>query len=596
MDAEAWKRIIQVCKDHRLNHMRFHSWCPPKAAFEAADELGFYFQVECSTWSNQGVSLGRGLPIDAWSYEEADRILEAYGNHPSFLMFAQGNEPAGRNGGGVYLKDWVARYKVKDPRHLVTAASGWPQIAESDFHVTPEPRIQQWGAGLRSRINAKPSETMADYRDYVAQYPSQPVVAHEIGQWCVYPNFDEVHKYTGILKPKNFELFRDLLAEKHMLDQAGDFLMASGKLQSLCYKEEIESALRTPGFGGFQLLDLHDFPGQGTALVGVLDPFWDSKPYITSGEFRRFCAATVPLARLPKRTYTTNETLQAELDVAHFGPVNLEDPRVTWRIETEQGEVVGAGGFSPGPLLTGQLSPAGKIVAALNDVDAPARLRLVAEVAGIGAENDWDLWVYPQAVNSSAPEGIHITRRLDESAREVLRNGGKVLLLVPPENVKTDVVLGFSSIFWNTAWTGGQAPHTLGVLCDPNHPAFAAFPTAYHSDWQWWDIVNRAATLEMDNLHPELRPIIQIVPDWFEPKRLGLAFEALLEDGKLMICSIDLAGDLTASPVAQQLRQSLLAYMADKAFAPSHKLTFDGIQKLLTNPSGLKRFAPNARF
>ena len=65
-----------------------------------------------------------------------------------------------------------------------------------------------------------------------------PVIVHEMGQWCVYPNFDEIKKYTGPLKPKNFEIFRDSLAAHGMLDQWRDFLRASGKLQALCYKEE----------------------------------------------------------------------------------------------------------------------------------------------------------------------------------------------------------------------------------------------------------------------------------------------------------------------------------------------------------------------
>jgi hypothetical protein len=59
-------------------------------------------------------------------------------------------------------------------------------------------------------------------------------------------------------------------------------------LQALCYKADIEAALRTKDFGGFQLLDLHDFPGQGTALVGVLDPFWGEKGYISPAEYKRF--------------------------------------------------------------------------------------------------------------------------------------------------------------------------------------------------------------------------------------------------------------------------------------------------------------------
>ncbi|MCD6287708.1 MAG: glycoside hydrolase, partial [Candidatus Hydrogenedentes bacterium] len=324
MDVAAWKRNIRVCQTHGLNHMRFHSWCPPEAAFDAADELGFYLQVECSTWPNQGAVLGRGDPIDEWAYREADRILTAYGNHPSFLLFALGNEPANKQLSNPYLAKWVEHCRSKDRRHLITAASGHPILLENDFHVTPSPRIQHWGEGLKSRINARPPETTTDYSDFIAQYPTQPVVSHEIGQWCVYPDFDEIRKYTGILKPKNFEIFRDLLDRQHMGDQAHEFLMASGKLQTLCYKEEIESALRTRGFGGFHLLSLQDFPGQGTALVGILDPFWDSKPYVGPEEFSRFCGSTVPLARMSKRVFTRNETLKAQIDVAHYGPEDID--------------------------------------------------------------------------------------------------------------------------------------------------------------------------------------------------------------------------------------------------------------------------------
>ena len=171
---------------------------------------------------------------------------------------------------------------------------GGRRSAANQFHVTPDPRIQAWGQGLASRINARPPETLTDYRDYI-KARSVPVISHEIGQWCAYPNFAEIPSYTGPLKPKNFEIFRDSLAAHGMESQAHDFLIASGKLQAICYKEEIESALRTPGMGGFELLALYDFPGQGTALVGVLDAFWNPKGYITAGEFRRFCNSTVPL-------------------------------------------------------------------------------------------------------------------------------------------------------------------------------------------------------------------------------------------------------------------------------------------------------------
>lgn len=578
-NIESWKRIIRICKSHGLNLLRFHSHCPPEAAFAAADELGFYLHVEGPSWANQGASLGRGDPLDRWLYDETDRILRTYGNHPSFLLMVYGNEPAGPGNGAAYLRKWVRYCQQKDPRRLYASASGWPLIDENQFHVTPEPRIQAWGQGLRSRINARPPETQTDYRHVVERH-RVPLISHEIGQWCVYPNFDEIPKYRGALKPRNFEIFRDFLEDAGMLAQARDFLMASGKLQALCYKEEIESALRTPGFGGFELLDLHDFPGQGTALVGVLDPFWDSKPYLTPAQFRRFCNTTVLLARLPQRIFTTADTLQAGLEVSHFGPADLDHPQVLWRLVGDEGKPLASGRFQPQRIPTGSLTPVGQIAIRLDGIRAPQKLRLVAGIAQTDFENDWGLWVYPAAMPEEPPAGIVLAHALDEQILRELQHGRKVLLLIPPRQVKTSVALGFSSIFWNTAWTRRQAPHTLGILCDPQHPALAGYPTEYHTNWQWWDLIHSAATMEIDALPRHLRPLVQVVPDWFEPKRLALAFEARVAGGKLLACSMDLQTDLEHRPPARQMRASLLRYMAGPQFDPQVELSADHIRSL----------------
>ncbi len=217
-DVESWRRIVRICKAHGLNHIRFHSWCPPEAAFVAADEEGFYYQVECASWANQSTTIGDGKAIDAWIYAEADRILQAYGNHPSFLLMPYGNEPGGRNH-PAFLGKWVEHYKAKDPRRLYTTAAGWPERSENQYHNVPQPRVQGWGQGLGSRINARAGETTTDYRGFVEKR-SVPVVSHEIGQWCVYPDFDEIPKYTGYLKAKNFEIFRDFLNARGMGDSS----------------------------------------------------------------------------------------------------------------------------------------------------------------------------------------------------------------------------------------------------------------------------------------------------------------------------------------------------------------------------------------
>lgn len=586
-DVEAWRRIYAVLKSHGLNHVRFHSWCPPKAAFTAADEAGIYLYVECPAWANQGSSVGDGQPIDQFIYDEGDRILREYGNHPSLCLMSYGNEPAGKNQ-NQYLGKLVEYWKAKDPRRLYTSGAGWPIIPENQWHSTPAPRIQQWGQGLKSRINALPPETVTDYRDFVARQ-QVPVVAHEIGQWCVYPNFDEMKKYTGVLKPKNFEIFRDSLAANHMLDQARDFLIASGKLQTLCYKEEIESALRTPGFGGFELLDLHDFPGQGTALVGVLDPFWDGKGYVAPDEFRRFCAETVPLARMAKRIWTADETLEARVEVAHYGPATLEPARPVWTLTDSAGKPVAAGRLEEKKIATGTLEFLGTIGAPLKDVREAQKLVLTVALEGTPYANDWDVWVYPAKQPSEEPRDVLVVDHLGKETRDRLASGGRVLLVPSAGTVKGDrygkVPPGFSSIFWNTAWTNRQPPHTLGILCDPVHPALAAFPTESHSNWQWWDLVARSQPMILDGLPPDVRPIVQIVDDWVTNRRLGLVFEARVGRGRLLVCSADIEKDLKHRPVARQMRASLLAYAASDKFQPRHEVSLAAIEAMFSPPS-----------
>ena len=374
-DVDSWRRIVAVCQAHGLNLLRFHSWCPPEAAFQAADEAGFYVQVEGPVWANQGAALGEGRPVDAFLYEETRRILDAYGNHPSFIMMAHGNEPGGRD--AEFLAAWVNTWRTYDPRRLYTSGAGWPAITENDFDNIPDPRAHRWGEGLESRLNGHPPETEADYREWVQSRP-RPIISHEIGQWCAYPDFTETAKYTGLMEPRNFGIFADFLREAGMADQAEAFLHASGRLQLLCYKEDIEAALRTEGFGGFHLLGLSDFPGQGTALVGVLNPFWESKGYSTPEEFARFCGPTVPLARLPRRVWTADQEIEFEVQIAHFGPTPL-DADVRWSLLRSPTARSSAAASSLGGahIPIGNGTRFGPVVVPAGLVSAPAQVRLV---------------------------------------------------------------------------------------------------------------------------------------------------------------------------------------------------------------------------
>ena len=575
MEREYWAKIYRTCKDFGLNNVRFHSWCPPEVAFDMADSMGIYLQVECAAWA----TIGNGSALDKWIYDEGDRILKTYGNHPSFCLMNYGNEPGGRNQ-VQYLSELVDYWKKKDTRRVYTSAAGWPYIENADYWNTPDPRIQAWGAGLRSIINAQPPRTDYDFAAIIKN--DMPTVSHEIGQWCVYPNFNEIAKYTGVLKAKNFEIFRETLAEKNMADLADKFLYASGRLQTLCYKADIEAALRTPGFAGFQLLDLHDFPGQGTALVGVVDPFWDTKGYVDGSEYSTFCNTTVPLIRFPKMVWLNNEKMNVPVEFAHFGEKPINNATITWTITTLDGQSLKKGSFRQNLPLDNCI-PVGTIDFAFDEISKPQQLIVSVQIENTTVRNQWNIWVYP-AQKQVIPNMPFITSRLDQTALDKLHRGENVLLTFPRGTVRPEkggsIPVGFSSIFWNTAWTRKQAPHTLGILCDSNHAALSAFPNEGVSDYQWWDIVSECDAMIMDDFPADFRPIVHLIDDWFTNRKLGILFEAKVGNGKLMVCSVDLQKDLSKRPAAAQFRQNILEYMASERFNPTKEVNVDTIKTM----------------
>lgn len=583
-EPEEWLRIFTVCRAHGLNHMRFHSWCPPQAAFDAADQLGFFLHVECSSWANQSTTIGDGKPFDQYLYEESERMVEAYGNHPSFCMMVYGNEPAGANH-VTFLTKFVNYWKNKDNRRIYTSGAGWPNIPESDFLSTPDPRIQGWGQELGSIINGQAPRTDYDWSAINARFP-QPLVSHEIGQWCVYPNFKEIAKYDGALRARNFELFQKTLQEHGMAQLADSFLLASGKLQALCYKADIEAALRTSGFGGFQLLDLHDFPGQGTALVGVLDPFWGEKGYILPTEFKRFCNSTVPLARMKKCVFRNNETFEASIEVAHYGDGPINDCTPEWKIIQPGGQVIQSGKLSKTTIPLGNAFRLGELSFTLSAIPTPQHLTL--EVMVDSFSNHWDFWVYPATRDTIVgEEKIRVVQTLDVHTAQFLENGGSVLLNLRKGSLSKemggDIKIGFSSIFWNTAWTRGQAPHTLGILCNPKHPALADFPTEYHSNYQWWDAMSHSGAINLTSFPADLKPIVRVIDDWFTNRPLALLFEAKVGKGKIIISGIDLQSEAELRPEAQQLLNSLKRYMGGDKFKPTIEININNINKLNEN-------------
>lgn len=609
MDVDSWLRVFNRCKAYGLNHVRFHSYCPPEAAFLAADMVGIYIQPEGPSWPNHGVKLGRGEPIDTYLMDESLAIVDEYGNHPSFTFFAFGNEPAGN--WVKWSTDHVAQMKQHDPRHLYCGFSvggGWAWQPGSEYAVKAGARgLNEWSKRApESIVNFEKNITTYNGKDMPNTPITMPFVSHETGQWCAFPNFDEIPKYTGVNKAKNFEIFRDLLRDNGMGSRAHDFMMASGKLQAICYKAEIERTMRTPRYAGFQLLALNDYSGQGTALVGLTDVFFDDKGYMTSEEFREFCSPIVPLAKMPKFTYKSDETFVADVELNQFSDAAMKNVNIHWSLtpapKTQGGIMLlnqpaplAEGDFDARDFPVGGNIPIGRISVPLSEVEEASRYTLSVSIPGTEVRNHWDIWVYPTQLTTKVkyekkswiPKGIYVTDSLDAKAIKTLNKGGKVLICAGGKvTYGKEVVQQFTPVFWNTSWFKMRPPHTTGILVDNAHPIFDLFPTDYHSDLQWWELVNRAQVMQFTDFPTDFQPLVQSIDTWFVSRKIGMLFEAKVGKGKLVMTTMDITNNLDKRIVARQMRESILSYMQSDKFAPAWDININNVSDLFTKVAG----------
>ena len=574
VDDASWERIFRILKDYGMNHMRFHSWCPPAAAFRMADKLGVYLQVELPMWGKDGEP---GEPA-RWDFfrREQKAILKEYGNHPSFILYCNGNEISGDFD---FIEELTRYGREHDSRHLFSGSTARKRVASDQFYTT-----HQTTSGGATVYEGRP---YTDWDICKGTNIDVPVISHETGQRCVYPDYSIIAKFDGPVEARNLEKFRSQLEANGMGDQADDFFRASGAQTVFEYKDVIEAQLRTSTSAGFQLLSINDLPEQGYAPVGILDPFWDSKGLITPEEFRHFCSPTVPLLRFEKRVWNGGETFEAVAEVYNFSDRSLKNSKVSWQLLDEQGKTLRQGKLKTQTFLCDTVIRAGSFSCILPEGSEPQKLT-VQLLVGKDYVNSWDIWVYPktgQLMQSTAD--VLYTTTFDAVAKQQLQAGKKVVLLPNPKQVK-----GRRSSFHNHFWNPIMfkwAPMTLGWLIHDDSPVFDHFVTENHPDWQWWDILNYAKVIELQETPQALRPFIQTIDSYDSNRKLGIGFEARVGGGKLLVLALDTQKDMNKRPATCQLLESIDRYVKSEKFNPQMELDTAFIDSFLITKQTFKK-------
>jgi hypothetical protein len=602
MDVDSWVRYFLIYKEYGLNHMRCHTWTPPEAAFEAADRVGIYIECELPIW--WACDFKDAKEVD-YMRRLGKAILDDYGNHPSFVMMSLGNEITKAR---EDLKTLVDTFRAYDPRPLYAQGQNnrnWdPSYAEGDdywagFRTGPyqadgstDARLSMSfldSKGEGGLLNIRHPSTTINFDKALERSPV-PFSGYEVGQYQVFPNFPEIAKYTGVTKPLNFEMYRDRLAKAGMLDQANDFSRASGALSVICYRADIEAMLRTKRFAAFNLLDLQDYPGQGTALVGILDAFMDSKGLIRPETWRQFCSETVILLEQEKFCWTNAETYRASVDLSNFSKNAYANATISWRLERDGAALTEGKVAIDSPAYSGLVKAAGAIEFDIGKVvkNVPVRCEIFLSIPDTDIQTSYPIWIYPAEETIAIPANVTVADSLDAAAARALENGGRVILFPKAEAIAAHSVPNqFISEFWNwqmftslaEQFKGAKSPGTLGYFIQERHPAFKFFPTSYHSDYEWWPTTRGSRALILDDF-AGYKPIVQVIDNIARDHRLGLISEFRVGKGKLLVCTSRLPDIAQSYPEARQLFRSLLNYAASEEFAPDYEVTIEQLRAL----------------
>ena len=154
----------------------------------------------------------------------------------------------------------------------------------------------------------------------------------------------------------------------------------------------------------------------------------------------------------------------------------------------------------------------------------------------------------------------------------------------PGSKRRTTLPGSFLPVFWSPVWFPTQIPNTSGMLCDPTHPLFAQFPTEFHTNWQWYDLLYHSRAMILDDTPAAFRPLVQVIDNFARNHKLGSVFETRVGRGRLLVCAIDLSPELQQRPAVRQFVRSLYAYLDSDAFKPADELGMTVLDDLLAAP------------
>lgn len=569
-DVASWMTILGIAKEYGINHYRYHTACPPDAAFTAADLLGVYMAPELPFWGTVAEEGEEGYDEREhdFLFQEGFRILREYGHHPSFLWLSLGNElwgskdvlnrmmrayreaddtklySSGANNYqfvpdvldeenvfvGVRLgRERLIRgsYAMCDAPQGIVQTTAPESVSNYDASIVPETLGQSGEAG-KVQIQYGTGVKEVDAQSADALIPDVPVISHEVGQYVFYPDFSEISRYTGPLKPRNIEAMRENLERAGLYGEHEAFFRQTGHLAVECYKREIETLLRSREVSGFQLLDLQDYTGQGTALVGVLNAMMENKGLISAEEWREFCAGTVVLGEFASFTGMMGEDIRFDVQISECDP---EKQHTCIRCTLMDGErELYACDVTPGA-RQGRLTDAVSVTFPAECYRDAMQERITGLTVVLtledGTRNHYPIWLIPPIDIRITREGIEKDGRMVAFVSAEEKADGAAIVVPSAEG---QLPAEYCTDFWCypmfrsiSESMGKPVPvGTMGLSIDTASPLLKRFAQEDYTTPAWYAILQ---TAHVQRLPADVHPAVQMIDNTERCARLGILYQ-----------------------------------------------------------------------
>lgn len=569
-DVASWMTILGIAKEYGINHYRYHTACPPDAAFTAADLLGVYMAPELPFWGTVAEEGEEGYDERErdFLFQEGFRILREYGHHPSFLWLSLGNElwgskdvlnrmmrayreaddtklySSGANNYqfvpdvldeenvfvGVRLgRERLIRgsYAMCDAPQGIVQTTAPESVSNYDASIVPETLGQSGEAG-KVQIQYGTGVKEVDAQSADALIPDVPVISHEVGQYVFYPDFSEIPHYTGPLKPRNIEAMRENLERAGLYGEHEAFFRQTGHLAVDCYKREIETLLRSREVSGFQLLDLQDYTGQGTALVGVLNALMENKGLISAEEWREFCAGTVVLGEFASFTGVMGEDIRFDVQISECAP-EKQHTRIRCTLMDGERELY-ACDVAPG-VRHGRLTDAVSVTFPAECYRDAMQERITGLTVVLtledGTRNHYPIWLIPPIDIRITREGIEKDGRMVAFVSAEEKADGAAIVVPSAEG---QLPAEYCTDFWCypmfrsiSESMGKPVPvGTMGLSIDTASPLLKRFAQEDYTTPVWYAILQ---TAHVQRLPADIHPAVQMIDNTERCARLGILYQ-----------------------------------------------------------------------